>query len=599
MYFVRNLILFVFVLSVANLNGQFWLSNEDIYEEADAYIQSEEFKEALSLFHLLEKKGIINDNIRYKIGLCYLQINGKKLRSITYLEEASDSISCNYISSLNQTKAPAEAIFLLANAYRINYEFNKAIKTFNNYKKQIKLCGTKDSDKVDYYIQQCKNARQLFNNKPVYTEKIVFENTNSQFTKYNPVVLNSETEYYYMEEFKFYDAIMFTELKKNKFNKPQNLTPVVGSDGDHVLVGSSTNGNYLFFYFFTEENTGDIFLSKKENGTWKTLFRLPEPINSPSNELYASLSITDSLLFFTSNRKGGYGGTDIYISKMITDSTWTNPVNIGEAVNSSLNEASPFYVPEEKTLYFTSQGHFNSGGFDVFSIKFDGKVLSDKPVNLGYPFSTPDNDEYYFPVSSNIGYCTRTIKSDQEQLKLFEIRVTGQKEQNEFNAAKTDSVEKAQIQQFDSIVTKVDIEVPAISDTIKSVAICDILFEFDKAVVNPNYYGLIDTIADLLNKENCRVILTGYADTKGSNEYNKVLSNKRARAVERLLIEKGVSPQKITTYAKGETNQNDTSISSDKNYNSEIEKFNRCVTINFENLPRYIKIVRKTSFSEL
>lgn len=418
---IKPILVLLFSLCLLPLNAQFWLTNEDIYAEAEEFIDAEEYIEALPLYQLLEKKELLNANINYKIGLCYLNINGKKLKSIPYLEQAGKNISCSYQSLLSEETAPVKALLLLGVAYRINYEFDKAIETFNSLKDSLQNCDTAFIPLVDWHIDRCVNAKQLQKYPNKYKNDLVEGDVNNQYSNYNPVVID-DTMIYYMDELKFYDALMVAKSKNELFVQADNLTPVIGSDGDHVLVGSATDGKQLFLYNYSDQNTGDIFVTDKTEGSWSKVHPIDTgEINSPFNETYASFCSEDSTLYFTSNRTGTKGGADIFTSKLQPDNTWSKPVNIGDVINTIYNEASPCYLPDEKRLIFSSQGHLNMGGYDIFYSQLDSLGKWSVPINLGYPVSTPDDDIFYYPVTSTVGYMSRYLPNESEQYDIYKV----------------------------------------------------------------------------------------------------------------------------------------------------------------------------------
>ncbi|MCG8699918.1 MAG: hypothetical protein MI922_17820, partial [Bacteroidales bacterium] len=409
------------LVQLTELEAQIWLSNEDIYNEADEYLLAEDYKEALSLYLLLEKKGIINDNIRYKISECYLNIDGKKQNAIPYLETAINNVSCNYIGGFEEVKAPSKAIELLGIAYRINHEFDRAISTFRVLKDTLTACDPFLIPTIDLHIRKCKNAKYLKSNELNYRSELVQIKGNNQFSNYNPVVLNDEQTIFFMSEFKFYDAIMKASLAGTATDKPGNYTPILGSDGDHVLAGASTDGTELFFHIFSDNDSEDIYSSKLVNGEWSSLELLPSSINTHYNETYASFSSKTNTLFFTSNKPGGQGGDDIYSCRKNSDGTWTQPVNLGVEVNTIFNEATPFYSDSEDRLYFSSRGHFNIGGYDIFVTEYVENEGWTQPVNVGYPISTPDDDVFYYPVNDKVGYISRFLNEKAEQFSIYRI----------------------------------------------------------------------------------------------------------------------------------------------------------------------------------
>ena len=176
----------------------------------------------------------------------------------------------------------------------------------------------------------------------------------------------------------------------------------------------SQDGKYLFFTGCNRpDGLGrcDIYVSQKRGDDWSKPFDLAPPLNTPGWEAQPSLSASGRTLYFVSNRKGGYGGYDIWRSTL-TEKGWGEPENLGPNVNTSYDEQSPFIHSDDSTLYFCSNGWPGLGGMDLFVSRLgkDGKFQ--KPENLGYPINSSRNEgglsvtakgDYAFFSSNNLG----------------------------------------------------------------------------------------------------------------------------------------------------------------------------------------------------
>ena len=146
-------------------------------------------------------------------------------------------------------------------------------------------------------------------------------------------------------------------------------------------------------------------------------------INTSANESHACISDDGLTLYFTSNREGGYGGYDIYKSEIDSKGKWGPAVNLGPEINTIFDETTPFITEDGKTLYFSSKGHFNIGGFDIFSAKKNGDSWS-KPENLGFPFNTTDDDIFFFPLKNgSIAYYSKYKETGYGENDIFKIQI--------------------------------------------------------------------------------------------------------------------------------------------------------------------------------
>jgi outer membrane protein OmpA-like peptidoglycan-associated protein/tetratricopeptide (TPR) repeat protein len=167
----------------------------------------------------------------------------------------------------------------------------------------------------------------------------------------------------------------------------------------------SQDGKYLFFTGCNRpDGLGrcDIYISRKIGNDWGKPFDLSAPVNTPGWESQPSLSADGRTLYFVSNRKGGYGGYDIWKS-ILTAKGWGEPINMGPNINTAFDEQSPFIHPDDSTLYFCSNGWPGMGNKDLFVSRLGKNGQWDKPQNLGYPINS-NGDENGLTITANGNY---------------------------------------------------------------------------------------------------------------------------------------------------------------------------------------------------
>ena len=386
---------------------------KEVFLAAESYFLFEEFEEALPLYLRLHRTSPDNYNLFFKIGVCYLNDAYEKDKSIYYLEKASENINPKYKeSNIKELGAPLDALFFLGNAYRINNKLDKAREAYKKFQSQMDTEIYND-ELVLEQLSACDVAEKLMK-KPVDMDIEILPNQlNTRFADKNPAVSGDETKMVFVSKLQFYDAVFYSEKKNGEWSYPRNITPELGVDGDVYPTCLSYDGNILFVYR-NDEFIGNLYTSTLKDGVWTPLVKLNENINTKYWESHASLTKDGNTLYFTSNRKEGYGGLDIYKSSKLPGGEWGIPVNLGPSVNSSYNEETPFITEDGNRLFFSSYGHYNMGGYDIFMSILQSDSIWAKPVNIGFPVNTTDDDLFfcavgngelaYFPVYKETGY---------------------------------------------------------------------------------------------------------------------------------------------------------------------------------------------------
>jgi hypothetical protein len=399
---------YIFLIIVLLFSGkvftQNYRSDQESYLEAEYFMMLEEYSDALPYYLRLLRTYPDNYNLAYKTGVCYLHIRGEKNLAIDYLESAARNSAASYREgSLKQKTAPYESWYYLGIAYRINYQFEKAIDAFERFASTLMKDDTGNILFIEHQIQVCRNAGELMEEVVSFTEENMGDIINDSNSNFNPVISADGKSFAYMTSLKFYDAIYFSRKEKSGWSSPLNITPEIGSDGNMYISSLSSDGSLLFLTRISDDRS-DILVSRFDGTSWSPAGKLNSNINTGYWESHASISPDGNSLFFASDRPGGYGGLDLYVSYKNQDGEWGLPVNLGPEINTPFNEDRPAITTDGSLLYFCSQGHFNMGGYDIFKTRLDINGKWVKPENPGYPFNTPDDEVFYMPVDGNSGY---------------------------------------------------------------------------------------------------------------------------------------------------------------------------------------------------
>lgn len=381
--------------------------------EAEYFFVTGNYEDALPYYLQLYEKLPENANIAYRIGASYLNIPGKKELAADYLEAAVRNMSAKHKEgTITHMSAPYDALYDLAVAYRINYLFSKARETFIRYSETLLPDDRENLDFINHEIKVCDNAEALINNPVTMTEENMGEVINDVRSDFNPLISADGKTFAYMVSMKFYDAIMMTKLtEEGVWGSPINITPELQSDGDIYISGISNDGTVLYLSKDDDYNS-DIYSCSFDGVRWRESMPLNSYINTKYWESHGFVTEDGETLIFASDRPGGLGGLDLYISRK-TNGDWGIPVNLGPEINTPFNEDRPFLINKGTTLFFSSQGHNNMGGYDLFRSELKDSGIWSIPENLGYPINTPDDDIYLMPEGNgDSGYYSRSRESE-------------------------------------------------------------------------------------------------------------------------------------------------------------------------------------------
>jgi len=406
--------------------------NRNTFYDAESWILFEAYQDALPLYQQLLITYPDNYNFKYRIGQCYINLPGEKIKAVRYLEDAVRHINPNYKEGrFTEKGAPYDALYYLANAYRINNQIDKALRTYELFRENLNP-EVYDTIIVDLQIESCRNARELMKMPVFVRERNLGPAINGSNNDFNPVVTEKEDLLVFSRSMAFYDALLYSTKNNGKWSEPVNLNEVLKVDRDLFPTSLSTDGKELFLYSSADYD-GIIYSTRFENGSWTPLLKLNDNINTKFWESHATISHNNKTLYFTSNRKGTLGGLDIYVSRRDSTGDWGPAVNLGPVINTPYNEESPFLSEDDKTLFFSSRGHFNMGGYDIFysTLLENGEWSS--PMNAGYPLNSPDDDVFFKPLNKGFeGYTSKEITGGSGKQDIYRVEIFSDKNPRNF-----------------------------------------------------------------------------------------------------------------------------------------------------------------------
>ena len=352
-------------------------------------------------FAEFSKANLFNDSVaelNYKTGVSAL-LSDNKEKSSVYLLKA-------YELKNNLTD---DILFLTGRSLQYEGRFSEAIEKYNSYvfahlrkelpevklaKKYIEECNAALIITADTLRIDIKNAGQNMNSAADDYSEIISDDGETMFFASRRELPKSGNNF---PDFKFDENIFSSVMINDSWGVASLLSEELMSKycETPVYMNSSIDTLYIYSGYV---NNGDIMISFKKKGKWKTPQPVSFGIDSWGHQTSFTMNNSENEIYFISDYgKDNIGGKDIYFSRKINKHKWTKPLNLGPAVNSAYDEESVRLSEAGDTLWFSSKGHNSIGGFDIFySIKNqEGKW--DSVRNIGYPVNTVWDDLFYYP----------------------------------------------------------------------------------------------------------------------------------------------------------------------------------------------------------
>ncbi len=220
-----------------------------------------------------------------------------------------------------------------------------------------------------------------------------------------------------------YEDVYVSYNKGGTWSTSISLGAPIDTKSHDATAGLSPDGQTLFIYR-TNQN-GDLYQTHFNNNLWTQPERMSDKINSVGKESSLAVSADGKVIYFTSDKLGGYGMGDIYKTILSSDGKWTDAQNLGPTVNTQYDEQGVFLSPDGVALYFSSTGHNTMGGYDIFKTIYDGGQWT-VPENLGYPINTPGDDVYFvMPSNKKHAYYSSDQNGGMGDMDIYMITFLG------------------------------------------------------------------------------------------------------------------------------------------------------------------------------
>jgi outer membrane protein OmpA-like peptidoglycan-associated protein len=475
------------------------------------------------------------------------------------------------------------------------------------------------------YLKNCEFAIQAMMNPVLFVPVNLGPDINSEYDEYWPslsadeyilvftVLLPARTEdprfANYMQE-DFYYSIR----ENGQWTKAKNAgypLNTMNNEGAQSLTG---DGKVMYFTAcMREDGQGlcDIYVSEDIGNAWSEPVNIGPVINTKYSEKQPSVSSDGRTLYFISDRPGGYGKYDIWCSHKSDDGYWQDPFNLGEKINSPEIDQSPFIHPDNKTLYFSSDGWPGMGGYDLFVSRFQETGLWSEPVNLGYPINTQYHEEGLIVNAAGDKAYYSSTRLEGKGRDIFEFELYEKVRPVPVSYMKGTVYDAVSMQKLEAVFELIDLEkgtiimksssrpgtgqflvcIPADADYALNISRKGYLFYSDNFTIDKVYQKMepflmdiplqplrvgekiilrnvffetdsvnlqetsrieLDIVLDFLNSNPSLIVeISGHTDNTGSASYNQDLSERRAASVVLYLLDHGIPENRISSRGYG------------------------------------------------
>jgi hypothetical protein len=386
--------------------------------DADDNFDDANYEVALKQYIKVYRKYKDDPQVNHRLAICILNTNEDKTLALPYLKIA-DSIAKTPIPTMK---------YDMARAMYYSQKFDEAETMAREY--LLQKITPEQRIECDRLLDYIRNARKHYAKPKNVTFENLGDKVNSKQDDYIPIITEDEQQLYfttnrkYNNEYQqFIKGVFYSQKEASRqWGASKSAGSKINSDEHEQLVGIAKDGNTLLVHVDRLSAPNDIYISEKGKTSFSELTPLPKNINSKYAEMGASLSKTGDTLFFASDRPGGFGGYDIYLTKKLPTGGWGMPQNLGETINTPHDENFPYITASGERLYFTSNGSGSMGGCDVFFSENLDEGLWASPVNLGYPINDMyDNFNIVYTANGRYGYTSRYDASGVGGLDICRI----------------------------------------------------------------------------------------------------------------------------------------------------------------------------------
>jgi hypothetical protein len=395
------------------------------YDPEDAYdnLKKKHYPEAIRQFTALSKNDPGNANYLLSLAKAYNYSSIDPKKALKILEDLNKDL-----------KRPLGSFYELGVAYHRNYRFDNALQVFEELK-----FASQDPNEIAHlqkWIDMSNRARIMMNDPVEVRLENLGEDVNSPGPDFLPIVEPDESAVYFTSRRaevtgKSYDSsgyytadVFISRNRSDKYSKAKSIGSL-NTDGNEYTAGRSENGEYLVYHVDNQVHISNLLLSEKGRKSYMD----PKEIDSKyfkqptSTEIAAAISNDGRRIYFSSDRKGGMGGFDIWVIRRLPTGDWSEAENLGSPINTAGDEKYPYMRGDEDLMYFSSDGHPGIGGMDLFMANREKESrIWNEPKNMGFPVNTTEDDlSICYAAHSRYAYIGSRRKDGYGDLDIYRL----------------------------------------------------------------------------------------------------------------------------------------------------------------------------------
>jgi outer membrane protein OmpA-like peptidoglycan-associated protein len=601
----------VFIGSMGVLNAQVIMSSDKkaikLFEQGKALQAERHFNNAISKYNEAIRRDSSFAEAYRQAAACYMALINHSQALVYYKELVKRYADApRYMGAHLRL---AEATFSEGN-YR---------EALSHAEKYLALKTTRD--------QYFKIAEKIINNSRFALARIEHPlNFNprplqyplNQFEQqYFPVLSADQKSLFFIKREKDEEIYTATRLENDTWSVPVPIDSAITSEYNEGTCTVSADGRIMVFTSCMRTDgfgSCDLYITHKTGDRWSPPKNMGRPINTSAWDSQPALSADGRTLYFVSDKKGGLGMRDIWLTHYTPEMGWSTPKNLGPAINSKQDDISPFIHVNGNTLYFATNSRLGFGGFDIYYADRDSAGNWQEPLNFGYPINTHDDElAMFITADGTSGYYSHETRIDNHVVsKLYQIdipreislkhkstyvsgiiydslsekplaadirlyklttgklngQVTSDSVTGNYLMVLTEGAQYALYIDAENYLFRsyhFDLEEESIGRTgvvanigllpIKKgekTTLNSVLFEFDSYALSEKSKKALYFVANYLkNHPNLSIEIAGHTDDQGNEEHNLELSKNRAIAVYHFMIDNGVDAGRLTTHGYG------------------------------------------------